>query len=98
MHMADWIAKLDDFLRLSDRDILTHAGKISHDDALQKAESEFAKFRQSQAALPESVDEHFEQTLDQLKNIESRIVKPGKKPAKKKTSKKKPKRKKRRDD
>ena len=29
MHMADWIAKLDDFLRLSERDILTHAGQIS---------------------------------------------------------------------
>ena len=28
MHMADWIAKLDDFLRLSDRDVLTHAGRF----------------------------------------------------------------------
>ncbi len=33
MHMQDWISKLDDFLRLSERDILTHAGKIAHDDA-----------------------------------------------------------------
>ena len=32
MHMSDWIAKLDDFLHLSDRDILTHAGKTLHDD------------------------------------------------------------------
>ena len=31
MSMADWIAKLDDFLRLSDRDILDHAGKVSHE-------------------------------------------------------------------
>lgn len=30
MHMADWISKLDDFLRLSERDILQHAGQISH--------------------------------------------------------------------
>jgi len=30
MHMADWITKLDDFLRLSERDVLNHAGKISH--------------------------------------------------------------------
>ena len=37
MHMADWIAKLDDFLRLSDRDILTHAGKISHQLAEEHA-------------------------------------------------------------
>ena len=51
MFMADWIAKLDDFLRLSDRDILTHAGRISHDDAVTKAEIEFEKYRQEQAAL-----------------------------------------------
>lgn len=30
MHMEDWIIKLDDFLRFNERDILTHAGKISH--------------------------------------------------------------------
>ena len=70
MYMADWIAKLDDFLRLSDRDILTHAGKISHDEALLKAESEFDKYRQTQAALPQPVDQHFQQTLDELKKIE----------------------------
>ena len=33
MYMADWIAKLDDFLRLGERDVLTHAGSISHVDA-----------------------------------------------------------------
>jgi len=33
MHMADLIAKLDDFLKLSERDILTHLGKVSHQEA-----------------------------------------------------------------
>jgi hypothetical protein len=37
MHMTDWIAKLDGFLKLNDRDILTHAGRISHEMALAKA-------------------------------------------------------------
>lgn len=37
MYMADWIAKLDDFLRLSDREVLRDAGKVSHDDAAAKA-------------------------------------------------------------
>ena len=55
---------------MSDREILTHAGKISHDEALTKAEAEFDKFRQAQAALPQPVDQHFEQTLDELKKIE----------------------------
>ena len=37
MRMEDWIGKLDDFLRLSDHDVLTHAGKITADQARQKA-------------------------------------------------------------
>lgn len=72
MHMADWIAKLDDFLQLSDRDILTHAGKISHEDAVAKAEIEFDKYRQAQAALPQPVDQQFAQTLEELKQIEQK--------------------------
>ena len=37
MYMRDWLTKLDDFLRLGGRDILHHAGKISHEQAVQKA-------------------------------------------------------------
>jgi len=70
MHMADWISKLDDFLRLSEREILNHAGKFSHDDAKAKAVQELEAYRQQQAALPEPVDEHFDLTLDELKRIE----------------------------
>ena len=70
MHMADWIAKLDDFLRLSERDILKHAGKISHEQAVEKAEIEFERYRHAQTALPQPVDQHFEQGLNELKQIE----------------------------
>lgn len=72
MTMADWISKLDDFLRLSDRKILSHAGKISHNDAIEKAEQEFRRYKTQYAALPQPVDEHFQQSLDELKKIESR--------------------------
>jgi hypothetical protein len=89
MYMADWIAKLDDFLRLSDRDILTHAGRISHEDAVVKAEIEFEKYRQAQAALPQPVDRHFDQTLDELKRIEhQKPAKPAKETRRKSTKKK----------
>ena len=47
MSMIDWIKKLDGFLTLNDRDILTHAGKISHDMAKQLAEQEYDKFHQT---------------------------------------------------
>jgi hypothetical protein len=40
MYMKDWIAKLDEFLRISDREILLHAGRISHDDAIETARVE----------------------------------------------------------
>jgi hypothetical protein len=89
MYMADWIAKLDDFLRLSDRDILTHAGRISHEDAVVKAEIEFDKYRQSQPALPQPVDQHFDQTLAELKRIEHQKPAKPKKETKKKSTKKK---------
>ncbi|KKL68120.1 hypothetical protein LCGC14_2128170, partial [marine sediment metagenome] len=70
MTMADWITKLDDFLKLSDREILDHAGRISHEQAKEKAEAQYEIHRQQQAALPQSVDEHFEQSLDELRRIE----------------------------
>jgi hypothetical protein len=102
MTMVDWITKLDDFLKLSDREILKHAGKISHDDAKEKAEAEFAVFKRQQAALPQPVDEHFEQSLDELKKIETQAKDAKKKTPDKLTPKKKaakkPKGKKRNDD
>jgi hypothetical protein len=91
MYMADWITKLDDFLRLSDRDILNNAGRVSHEDAVTKAEIEFDKFRQTQEALPQPVDQHFEQTLDELKRIEHQKTPKPKKEAKTKRTKIKPK-------
>ena len=83
MSMADWISKLDDFLKLSDREILTHAGRISHDAAREKAEAEFVQFKAQQAALPQPVDEHFARSLDKLKTIESQAKEAKKKAAKK---------------
>jgi hypothetical protein len=44
MYMKDWIEKLHGFLKLNDRDILTHAGKISHQLAQEKAEREYEKY------------------------------------------------------
>ena len=70
MTMDGWIAKLDDFLKLSDREILSHAGRISHEQAKEKAELEYTVYQQQQATLPQPVDEHFDQSLEELKRIE----------------------------
>jgi hypothetical protein len=48
MYMTDWITKLNGFLSLNDREILTHAGKISHELAKRHAEQEYEKFREIQ--------------------------------------------------
>ena len=72
MTMAGWITKLDDFLKLGDRDILDHAGQISHEQAESRAKAEYQIYRRRQAALPQLVDEHFERSLEELKQIEKR--------------------------
>ena len=82
--MADWIAKLDDFIRITERDILTHAGKISHETARLKAEAEYDTFRAAQAALPQPVDQHFQDAIDELKKIEGEVKKTPKRPKRRK--------------
>jgi hypothetical protein len=66
MYMRDWIAKLEDFLRLGDREILTHAGTISHEQALRKAELEFEKFQLLQLAQPSQVEKDFDEAVRKL--------------------------------
>lgn len=51
MYMKDWISRLDSILQLNGRELLVHAGKISHDMALQKSEQEYAKYKQMQKEL-----------------------------------------------
>jgi len=63
MTMQDWITKLEGFLRLNDRDILTHAGKISAELAKSHAESEFIEFRKQEDHLIES---DFDRAVKQL--------------------------------
>ncbi len=66
MTMKGWIAKLEEFLRISDHEILTHAGRISQDMAQGKAEAEFAKFQAQQATLESRVERDFERAIQLL--------------------------------
>ncbi len=45
MTMKDWIAKLDDFLRMSQSEVLDNAGKISHEMAIEKGSGEYVKYK-----------------------------------------------------
>ncbi len=69
MHMANWISKLHGFLSLNDREILTHAGHTSHEDAQAKAEGEYERFRTLADALPRPVDADFEVAVRQIDQL-----------------------------
>ena len=59
MYMKDWIEKLDDFLKLSGKKLLTHAGAISAELAKQKADAEYDKFRERSQTQLSPVEIHF---------------------------------------
>jgi len=69
MYMADWIQRLDNILQLNGRELLTHAGRISHDIAMQKSGKEFDKYNIVQKTIEKELS---------LKEIEEDIKKIGK--------------------
>ncbi len=66
MYMADWIQRLDNILQLNGRELLTHAGRISHDIAMQKSGTEFDKYKIVQKTIEKELS---------LKEIEEDIEK-----------------------
>ena len=66
MHMKDWIAKLNAFLTINDRDILEHAGKVSHEIAKQLAETEYEKFYTKQIEQSDQTGSAFDKAIKQL--------------------------------
>jgi len=79
MTMSAWIAKLDDFLRISDREVLTHAGKIAAELAQAKAEAEFGIFQQRQLAEPSRAEQDFEAAISKQVKAVEQVKRAGKK-------------------
>lgn len=69
MYMKDWIGRLDSILQLNGRELLAHAGKISHEMAVEKSEKELKKFRIAQKVIEK------EQSLKELEQDIKKIVK-----------------------
>lgn len=76
MYMKDWINILDDFLRISRKDILTHAGKISAKLAKEKADQEYDKFKVRTMNNLSPVEIHF---LENFEREQKRLMGEGKK-------------------
>jgi hypothetical protein len=72
MTMSDWIKKLDGFLTLNDREILSHAGKISHDLAKQFAEQEYELFHQKQIKASVEGDGEFERAIKTIRILKAK--------------------------
>ena len=71
MYMKDWINILDDFLRISRKDILTHAGKISAKLAKEKADKEYDKFKERTKNNLSPVEIHF---LENFEREQKRLM------------------------
>jgi hypothetical protein len=66
MRMIDWIKKLDGFLELNERNILEHAGKISHEMAMNAAEKEYEKYCEIQKKEVDQLESDFDKVVKQL--------------------------------
>ncbi len=64
MYMKDWIARLDDYLRMTDSEVLQNAGKVSHALAEQKAKEEYQKFKQIHSLDMTPVEEAFVASIE----------------------------------
>ena len=72
MYMADWIQRLDVILNLNGRELLSHAGKISHEKALEKSNEEFEKYKAAQKIIEK------EQSLKEIEEDIKKLKKPKK--------------------
>ncbi|OGQ89164.1 MAG: hydroxyacid dehydrogenase [Deltaproteobacteria bacterium RIFOXYC2_FULL_48_10] len=77
MTMQDWIDRLHQFLTMTSRELLTHAGNVSHEAALQKAYEEYDKLKLKQIEEPTEVEKHFIEAEQELKQIETSKPKNG---------------------
>lgn len=77
MYMKDWIERLDDFLKMTGNEVLQHAGTISHEQALKKANEEYKKFKEINQQILSKAEEDF---LKQLETTGKQIeIKKGRK-------------------
>jgi hypothetical protein len=76
MYMKDWIERLDDFVRMTGNDILSHAGTISHQQMLYKAQVEYEKYKALTASDLSEAEKHF---VEHLEKETKKLPKPKKK-------------------
>lgn len=69
MHMADWIAKLDDFLKLGDHPLLDGAGRVSAKQAQRHVDAEYDRWHSRAINAPSAVEQHFIEATAKVKKL-----------------------------
>ncbi|MBS7294199.1 MAG: virulence RhuM family protein, partial [Treponema sp.] len=69
MYMKDWLETIDDYLKMTRREILSTAGRISHEQALDKAHEEYKKFKAKEHDQLSLVEKHFLESIGELDKI-----------------------------
>ena len=72
MYMKDWLETIDDYLKMTRREILSTAGRISHTQALDKAHDEYKKYKQKEKDRLSLVEKHFLKSIGELDKIEEK--------------------------
>ena len=72
MYMKDWLETIDDYLRMTRRDILTTKGKVTHQQALEKAHLEYEKYKRNQEYILSPVECHFLESIGELDKLEEK--------------------------
>ncbi len=72
MYMKDWLETIDDYLKMTRRDILTTKGRVTHKQALEKAHGEYEKYRKRQEDFLSPVECHFLESIEKLRELEEK--------------------------
>ena len=67
--MKDWLETIDDYLKMTRRDILKTKGTVTHKQALKKAHDEYEKYKRKQDDILSSVEQAFVENIDELRKI-----------------------------
>lgn len=70
MYMKDWLEIIDDYLKMTRRDILITKGKVTHQQALEKAYSEYEKYKKNQEYVWSPVEFHFLESIEELDKLD----------------------------
>ena len=69
MYMKDWLETIDDYLKMTRRDILKTKGTVTHKQALEKAHSEYEKYKKKEENRISVVEQHFIESISKLEKL-----------------------------